>query len=591
MSNSRVRERLGGLTSSAGALLLGVAAHAVATRALVPGAALAPGTFAAALLALALLAAGAALARPRAEHFAPLTLAAWGGFLVASAMAQIAPALAAPWDLVSFAESPYVNDVIKWTQGAPLYGPAGDNDSYPYPPGAQIATHFLASLWGAADSVAGLRITNFVYVLAAVLLAWSAAKRIAASAGRALPDAHWTGFALAALFMAATEPSFNRYVHSLHNDSLALLVSACGFWLLSRERDQLSPLQFAATLLLPALGFFVKQSMLVWLGLFALARFLGGFGFWRAAIGGALSAALAGAVIYASIRAGGEHYTYWLFGALGDKQVSPGRSLLHFLAVSPWAAVGAAGLWAMWGASWSATPKLVRAAGVTWAVMLSIQAWTSGIGWVVNHLGPAVVIAAALALAALPGAFPRFAAALSARYGAFAATALLALACVWLHLLRIPSPPAPPHALAEHAAAIEREFAGLEPESVLLDNGSWIYQRHGLVMKDRSSPLALHAGENQPINHAAIAPTISRIESGVYAKILVHDIDPRPGLQTWYDYRDRGTGVKQAISARYELARVIPGAAANFPSWMEQLASDVWVYERRPPGVPRTEPN
>jgi hypothetical protein len=387
--------------------------------------------------------------------------------------------------------------------------------------------------------------------------------------------------------MAATEPSFNRYVHSLHNDSLALLVSACGFWLLSRERERLSPLQFAATLLLPALGFFVKQSMLVWLGLFALARFLGGFGFWRAAIGGALSAVIAGGAIYASIRVGGEHYTYWLFEALGDKQVSPGRSLLHFLEVSPWAALGAAGLWAMWGASWSATPKLVRAAGVAWAVMLAIQAWTSGIGWVANHLGPAVVIAAALALAALPGAFPRAAAALSPRFGALSASALVALACVWLHLLRIPGPPAPPAALSEHAAAIEREFAGLAPESVLLDNGSWVYLRDGVVMKDRSSPLALHAGENQPINHAAIAPTLARIESGAYAKILVHDLEPQPGLQTWYDYRDRGTGVKQAISARYDLARVIPGAAASFPSWMEQLASDVWVYELRPPGAPR----
>ena len=133
-----------------------------------------------------------------------------------------------------------------------------------------------------------------------------------------------------------------------------------------------------------------------------------------------------------------------------------------------------------------------------------------------------------------------------------------------------------------YVADIEAEFRGVAPEKVLLDNGTWVYLKDNVLMKDRSSPVSLHAGKNQPeINHAALADTIKRIEQRSYDKILVRQIFTD---QSAYDYQDRGSGVKAAILANYVEVRRIPGVQGIREWWPVHMIAEVSVM------VPNGEP-
>ena len=87
----------------------------------------------------------------------------------------------------------------------------------------------------------------------------------------------------------------------------------------------------------------------------------------------------------------------------------------------------------------------------------------------------------------------------------------------------------------------EAEFEDLPADKVLLDSGTWVYLKDGIVMKDRAWAVSLHNGENQPINHALLSETIDRIQRKTYDRILAHELDTP---ENWYDYHDRGSGVK-----------------------------------------------
>ena len=99
--------------------------------------------------------------------------------LAAAAVYQIHFFLLIPADLLSFAESPFISDIIRIKAGLPLFSPPGDNNSYPYSPGTQLLTYALASIVGTTDSVPVVRncvITPSVSVKPAhVSVGWSAA--------------------------------------------------------------------------------------------------------------------------------------------------------------------------------------------------------------------------------------------------------------------------------------------------------------------------------------------------------------------------------------------------------------------------------
>jgi hypothetical protein len=52
-----------------------------------------------------------------------------------------------PVDLLSFSESPFVNDILKFRLGAPIYTPPEDANSYPYTPGTQLLTYLQETTW------------------------------------------------------------------------------------------------------------------------------------------------------------------------------------------------------------------------------------------------------------------------------------------------------------------------------------------------------------------------------------------------------------------------------------------------------------
>jgi hypothetical protein len=126
-----------------------------------------------------------------------------------------------------------------------------------------------------------------------------------------------------------------------------------------------------------------------------------------------------------------------------------------------------------------------------------------------------------------------------------------------------------------YVSDIEKEFQGLPAEAVLMDTGTWVYLRENTLMRDRSAPVSLHVGKNQPeINHAVLSATIRRIEQKTYAKILARQLDTG---HTWYDFQDRGSGVKAAILANYHEIRRIPGVQGITHWWPEHLVADILV--------------
>jgi hypothetical protein len=246
---------------------------------------------------------------------------------------QMGSYVSLPVDLLSFAESPFVNDILKFRLGLPIYTEPEDNNSYPYAPGTQILTYLISAAFGRGESIPFFRAVQFSYVILACLIAASLCDLLARKfllnkeyANRSL----WLALWIPALFLCATAPDVNPYTHSLHNDGLALLVSITCFWVMAKYAHTPRNWLLWAMALLPSLGFLVKQSLAVWLAFFLLFLFVGG----ATPIKKTLYVGLT-SVIFIVVSAGlcylmwGEHFFYWTFVALGDKKVSVFRSILH----------------------------------------------------------------------------------------------------------------------------------------------------------------------------------------------------------------------------------------------------------------------
>ena len=500
-------------------------------------------------------------------------------FLAVSTLVYYTQFLGIPVDLVSFSESPFVDDIIKIRLGLPIYGPVTDNNTYPYTPGTQLLTYGIAKLLGHPTSIPVYRTVQFGYVLLAATVAAAACHQLARGLLREDEYRHrpvWIGIFLSVMVLLVTEPSFNPYTHTLHNDGLALLVSMCGFYLIARHHAAPANWLLVPMAVLPALGFLVKQNQLLWAGVFAFYLVASGTTSWRLIavyFGGCVLAVTA--VIGGSILLWGEAFRYWIFSALGDKQVSVMRSIQHLLQAGLFAAMG------LWAAAVLVLPRLDRrraAVWGSWAMVLGIQAYTSGIGFQANHMGPSVVMAGSWFMVALVAVWPWRKAeepAWRAPLVQAGAVALVVLLLGGMGLVHEPGRSVPAD-LDRYIAEIEREFSDLPSDQVLIDVGSWVYLREGVLMKDRSGPVSLHVGSNQPeINRAALAETIERIESRQYRRILARELDtPR----TAYDFRDRGSGVKAAMLENYRIVRRIPGVNVQH-WWPRQMIADVVVLE------------
>lgn len=463
-------------------------------------------------------------------------------------------------DVIIWSESPFVNDIIKFRSGGVLYGPPSDFASFNYTPGAPMATWALASLVGMGDSVAAYRVVQVLFVVLATLIGVRTVLLIRVLRGAERPTMPWMVVWFPLLFLAATNGLTNRFNHLLHNDALGLLICAACFLLLAEYAVRPRNWLLVAMALLPAVGFLTKQSLGIWCVLFGawLLFFDRPFRFWRAFIVGGSGLAIILALYAGGMAIWGPDFRYWVIEGLGKHQVSPLRSVQHALDGWLYWAVGLAGGIVMLRGE---RVRLLLGLWLVWGALFALETYTSGIAWMLNHMGPGSFLAVVWLAAALPSVWPAPRAAEGPQWlgwmrtGVFTAVAIFALN--GLSAIRVPVSSL--HRDADrYASEIEREFEGLHPGKVLLDNGSWLYMGAGVVQRDRSSP----AGEAGWTGTADFAPFFDRIRTRYYDRILMHDFE---GGEFMYDYAswENPSGARDSLLKYYRVARVIPAVTGD----------------------------
>jgi hypothetical protein len=497
------------------------------------------------------------------------------------------PAILFPADILIWSESDFVNDIIKFRVGYPLYTDERNNESFIYPPAAQLATYALAWLARRPTSIPAYRIIQVCFVLAAVGLAAACCRRLARISGVAHhPPGLWPALSLPVLFLAATNPLTNPFTHNLHNDALALLVCAASCYVLlsyvaSRGRGWLWAMIF-----LPGLGFAVKQSLLVWLPLFVL--YLVVFDQPRSWTR-VLAVLVAGSGFAAALIAGGyllwgEPFRYWVLTVLGERGASPLRGFRHLLAISPYVGAGLVGAWALLRGA--ALPALLGP-WLIWLLLTLVEIYTSGIAWMMNHIGPGSLLALVWFLVALQRLWPGLLPGTPKRstwlgwFRAALVTVGLLLLFGGMGFIRVPLPAIPRQAY-DYVAQIERRFQTAPARSVLLDVGSWVYLPQGVVMRDRA-PCMGDRGYSQTGDFSGI---LERIERRHYAKILIRRLH---SPDFWYDHFlwHKPSGIRRKLLEHYEEVERIPAGWQTQPTETPPyLFDEISVLAPKPRSVP-----
>ena len=481
-------------------------------------------------------------------------------------------------DTLIWAESPFVNDIIKFRSGGVLYGARADLSSFNYTPGAPLATWALASMVGLGDSIPAYRVVQLVFVAIAAALGVRTVSLLRRMHGDSRLTLPWTLVWFPLLFLAGTNGIANPFNHLLHNDALALLVCAAGFLVAVEYAAQPRRWLLLLMVLIPVAGFLVKQSLGIWCVMFGawLLVFDRPFRFWRAVMvgGGGLAAIL---LLYAGgVALWGDDFRYWVIEGLGNHAVSPLRSIQHALQV--WA-FWAVGLWAGWILLRGQRAVPLLGLWLLWAFLFAVETYTSGIAWMLNHMGPGSFLAVVWLGAALPVVWPTSGSETGGAAWNWLRAGMFTMASVFLlsglGLVRVPFPTLPRDA-NRYASAIEREFEGLPVASVLLDHGSWVYLAAGVVQNDRMAP----AGEAGWTGTADFKGMFARIRSHHYRRILVRDLHEDDFM---YDYSEwpSSSGVRDSLLHYYREVRVIPAArTVRDRPWL----SAITVLEPRAPG-------
>lgn len=479
-----------------------------------------------------------------------------------------------PADILIWSESDFVNDIIKLRIGYPLYTAQANNESFIYTPGSQVLTWLLASLAGKGTSIVAYRAIQVGYTVAAAIVAVLCCRRLIALAVPSRSPGSmtlWSALWLPAFFLLASNAITNPFVQNLHNDALAQLVTITGYWLLleySATRDRRILWLMA---LLPAAGFLVKQSLVVWAPLycFYLAIFDRPRSVRLTATFAAVSFGMVALTIAACYVAWGEPFTYWTFNVLKAHPFSLMRTAQHIVDAWAFFAMGiAGGLVLMRGERM----RVLVGPWLFWLVLFLFGAYTSGIAWMLNHLGPGSLIAGTWFLAAVAlswtdvvrgaqRAAARDARGLIERWVRPAAVATIGgLLLAGLGTVRIPVPPFPKDA-TRYVTQIESELQRVPTTTALLDAGSWVYLQDGVVMKDRAPSF----GDRGYGQVGDFSQMIRRLEERHYARILLRNYH---SADFWYDHYLWRTpsGVRQALRNNYREAGTIPAVREGDPT-------------------------
>jgi hypothetical protein len=511
--------------------------------------------------------------RRRAATFSTLTLivlSAVGVVLIASYLHVVSFEIFFPADILIWSETDFVNDILKFHQGYPLFTAQVNNESFHYLPGAQLLTYLLAWLSGHPASIPAYRLIQLLYSVLAAIVGVSCVRQLieVVRPSIKLKDELWWGAAyLTLLFLMATNSLTNSFTHLLHNDSLAQLVTMIAFWLSLRYAITGDKRLLWLMALVPVAGFWVKQNSAIWalfycvqLALFDQSRSIKRVLVFALATFGALGASVAvGYLLW------GEPFTYWIFVVLARHTVSPLRSFKHVLFIWPYFAIGLiGGVVLLRGEKF----KVLIGPWLIWLALITLEAYTSGVAWMLNHIGPGCLIAGVWFLAALTVVWPEI---FDARLSKFEpqkwlrAAAGLAIVCLLLSglgVVRVPIRPFGDDAF-RYVRQIEQEFNGQASDRILLDMGTWIYARTGVVMKDRA-PAIGERGFSQTGDFSGI---IQRLNEKHYAKILVRNLHES---DFWYDGGrwTKSSGIRKALLDNYretgKIAPVMAGPSADY---------------------------
>jgi hypothetical protein len=473
-----------------------------------------------------------------------------------------------PADFLIWSESDFVNDILKFRAGYPLYTAQANNESFTYVPGTQLLTYMLAWLTGHATSVPAYRVIQLCYTLLAAVAAVCCCRRLVLLS---IPEARgrdWRlwGMVLApTLFLIATNSLTNPFVHNLHNDALAQLITLAAYWALLEYIARKDRRLLILMALIPAAGFLVKQSLSVWavfycihLGLFEKPR-----SFSRLAAFAVASFGAIGAVVGTCYLIWSDDFIYWVFTVLGSHGVSPLRAFQHVLDVWPYFAIGLlGGAVLLRGKSFNAllSPWLI------WLALITSETYTSGVAWMLNHIGPGCLIAGVWFCAALIRIWPRATRASNIKgpvqaarqrqawLRAAAGVCAVLLLLSGLKVVRIPLRPFSGD-VYRYVNEIEREFGDSQAKETLLDMGTWVYMKDAVVMKDRAPSI----GERGYSETGDFSGVIGRIEQKQYSKILVRSLH---SADFWYDHElwPRSSGIREKLMENYREVGRIPAA-------------------------------
>jgi hypothetical protein len=228
----------------------------------------------------------------------------------------------------------------------------------------------------------------------------------------------------------------------------------------------------------------------------------------------------------------------------------------------------AAGIWGCWVLARGERSRAILGLWLVWVALFAVETYTSGIAYMLNHMGPGSFLAGVWLAAALPSIWP------SPRSGGrpldWLRAALLAAVVVLffsgLNAIRVPVPSLSADG-DRYAGAIEREFEGEPPGAVLLDHGSWLYLRTGTVQYDRSA-VAGEAGFTQTADFSGM---LERLRSRAYSRVLVRNLDSDEFM---YDHGvwEKSSGMRDSLLAHYQVVRKIPGVAGTNNVWLRPIS-------------------
>jgi hypothetical protein len=151
------------------------------------------------------------------------------------------------------------------------------------------------------------------------------------------------------------------------------------------------------------------------------------------------------------------------------------------------------------------------------------------------------------------------------------------LAANGLGIVRVPVKPFPDDAY-RYTKDIEEEFAGAAVADVLLDAGTWVYLKEGIVMQDRVPSF----GDRGYGDSGDFSGMLQRLEHKRYAKILVRNLH---SPDFWYDHRmwRKSSQIKRTLLEHYREVGGIRAVSGQGPKEdLGYLFSDISILVPNP---------